>query len=258
MNTIHPTAIVSSKANLGNNIKVGAYTIIEDDVEISDECEIGPHVVIYDGARIGKRVKIKQGASISNKPQDLKFKDEESILIVDEDTDIREYATLHRGTKETGRTKVGKHCLLMAYTHIPHDAIVGDHTILANAVQIGGHTHIGDWVILGGLVGVHQFVQIGDHAMVASSVRISQDVPPYILVSSEPAKYSGLNVVGLKRRGFTTKDIETLKEAYKYLYDKSMNVSQARKIIESEFGDHKYVVNLLQFLEKSKRGIVGK
>lgn len=258
MNTIHPTAIVSTKANLGNNIKIGAYSIIEDDVEIDDDCRIGPHAVIYDGARIGKRVKIKQGASISNEPQDLKFEGEKTVLIIDDDSDIREFAVLHRGTKETGKTKVGKSCLLMAYTHIPHDAVVGDHTILANAVQIGGHTHIGEWVILGGLVGVHQFVQIGDHSMVASSVRISQDVPPYILVSSEPAKYSGLNVVGLRRRGFSSEDILTLKEAYKYLYDKSLNVSQARKKIESTFGNNEYVINLLGFLEKSKRGIVGK
>jgi UDP-N-acetylglucosamine acyltransferase len=258
MNTIHPTALVSSKANLGSNIKIGAYSIVDDDVEINDDCEVGPHVVIYNGARIGKRVKIRQGASISNQPQDLKFEGEKSVLVIDDDTDIREFATLHRGTKETGRTKVGKSCLLMAYTHIPHDAVIGDHTILANAVQIGGHTHIGDWVILGGLVGVHQFVQIGDHSMVASSVRISQDVPPFILVSSEPAKYSGLNVVGLRRRGFSSEDIETLKEVYKYLYDKSLNVSQAKKKIESKFGEHKDVINLLNFLEKSKRGIVGK
>ena len=258
MNTIHPTALVSTKANLGSNIKIGAYSIVEDDVEINDDCEVGSHVVIYNGARIGKRVKIRQGASISNQPQDLKFEGEKSVLIIDDDTDIREFATLHRGTKQTGRTKVGKSCLLMAYTHIPHDAVMGDHTILANAVQIGGHTHIGDWVILGGLVGVHQFVQIGDHSMVASSVRISQDVPPFILVSSEPAKYSGLNVVGLKRRGFSSEDIEILKEAYKYLYDKSLNVSQAKKKIENKFGEHKHVINLLKFLEKSKRGIVGK
>jgi len=258
MNTIHPTAIVSTKANLGINIKIGAYSIVEDDVEIGDDCEIGPHVVVYDGARIGKRVKIKQGASISNVPQDLKFAGEESVLIIGDDCDIREFATLHRGTKETGITKVGKNCLLMAYTHVPHDAVVGDHVILANVANLGGHVHVGDWVIIGGLVGVHQFVQIGDHSMIASSVRISQDVPPFILVSSEPARYSGLNVVGLRRRGFTTDDILTIKEAYKYLYDKSLNVSQARKKIEAQFGNHKHVINLLHFLENSKRGIVGK
>lgn len=258
MNTIHPTAIVSAKANLGNNIKVAPYAVIEDDVEIDDDCEIGPHVVLYDGARVGKKVKIRQGASISNVPQDLKFGGEKSVLIIEDETDIRECVTLHRGTKETGVTRIGKKCLLMAYTHIPHDAVVGDNTILANAVQVGGHSHIGEWVILGGLVGVHQFVQIGDHAMVASSTRISQDVPPFILVSSEPAKYSGLNVVGLRRRGFSSEDIQTLKEAYNYLYNKSLNVSQARKKIEAQFGDHKHVANLLSFLEKSKRGIVGK
>lgn len=258
MNTIHPTAIISAKANLGNNIKIGAYSIVEDDVEIDDDCEIGPHVVVYDGARIGKRVKIKQGAAISNTPQDLKFNGEKSVLVIGDDCDIREFVTLHRGTKETGITKIGNSCLLMAYTHVPHDAILGEHVILANVANIGGHVHVGDWVIIGGLVGVHQFCQIGAHSMIAFNARISQDVPPYILVSAEPVKYSGLNVIGLRRRGFSADDIQTIKEAYNYLYDKSLNVSQAKKKIEAQFSNNIHIVNLLRFLEKSKRGIIGK
>jgi UDP-N-acetylglucosamine acyltransferase len=165
---------------------------------------------------------------------------------------------LHRGTKETGKSQIGKNCLLMAYSHIPHDCVVGDNCIIANAVQIGGHSHIEDWVIIGGLAGLHQFSRVGEHSMIAGAAKITQDVPPYILAVNDPAEFGGLNVVGLRRRGFKAADIQTLKEAYKYLYDKSLNVSQAVEIIESKFGDNIYVKKLLNFLSGTKRGIVGK
>ncbi|HEY7751185.1 MAG TPA: acyl-ACP--UDP-N-acetylglucosamine O-acyltransferase [Ignavibacteriaceae bacterium] len=258
MSNIHPTAIVSSKAKIGSNIIVGPYAIIEDDVEIGDDCSIGPHAVLYSGARLGNRVKISQSASVANLPQDLKFKNEPTLFIIGDDTVVREFATLHRGTTETGKSQVGKNCLLMAYSHIPHDCSVGDNCIIANAVQIGGHVHIEDYVIIGGLTAVHQFCYIGQHAMVGGGLRIPQDVPPYILTADDPAKYAGINVVGLKRRGFSNEDIETLKEAYRYLYSKSLNISQARKKIESKLGSNKLVQNILKFLEKSTRGIIGK
>lgn len=258
MNTIHPTSIVNPKAELGNNIIISPYAVIEADVEVGDDCEIGPHAVLYDGARVGNKVKIKQAASVANFPQDLKFGREKTLFIIGDNTEVREFATLHRGTKETGKSQVGKNCLLMAYSHIPHDCTVGDNCIIANAVQMGGHVHIGDWVIIGGGTVVHQFVIIGEHAMIGGGTRISQDVPPYILAADEPVKFAGLNVIGLKRRGFSAEDIGTLKEAYNYLYDKSLNVSQAKRKIEAKFSNHKYVRNLLSFLEKSKRGIVGK
>ena len=256
--SVHPTAIISDKASLGSNIKIGPYALVEDDVEIGDDCEIGPHAVIYDGARIGNRVKIKQGASVSNVPQDLKFADEKSIFIIGEDTVVREFAALHRGTKETGLSSVGKNCLLMAYSHIPHDCTVGDNCIIANSVQIGGHSRIEDYVIIGGNTGVHQFTAIGEHVMVAATIMVSQDVPPFILAGRSPARYLGLNVVGLRRRGFTTEDIETIKNAYSLLYDKGMNVSQAVKVIENELGSNVYVKKILEFIGKSRRGIVGK
>jgi UDP-N-acetylglucosamine acyltransferase len=256
--SVHPTAIVSNKANLGSNIKIGPYALIEADVEIGDDCEIGPHAVIYDGARIGNRVKIKQGASVSNVPQDLKFANEKSIFIIGEDTVVREFAALHRGTIETGLSSVGKNCLLMAYSHIPHDCTVGDNCIIANSVQIGGHSRIEDHVIIGGNTGVHQFTAIGEHVMVAATIMVSQDVPPFILAGRSPARYLGLNVVGLRRRGFKTEDIETIKNAYSLLYDKGMNVSQAVKVIENELGSNIYVRKILEFIGKSRRGIVGK
>lgn len=258
MSNIHPTAIVSNKAKIGSNIKIGPYALVEVDVEIGNDCEIGPHAVIYDGARVGNRVKIKQGASVSNVPQDLKFANEKSLFIIGDDTVVREFATLHRGTKETGVSSVGKNCLLMAYSHVPHDCIIGDNCIIANSVQIGGHSRIEDYVIIGGNTGVHQFTAIGEHAMVAATIMVSQDVPPFILAGRSPAHYLGLNVVGLRRRGFNTEDIESLKHAYSLLYNQGMNVSQAVKVIENELGSNIYVKKILEFIGKSKRGIVGK
>ena len=258
MKNIHPTALVNPATKIGENIIVGPYALIESDVEIGDDCIIGPHAVIYNGARIGNRVKIFQGASVANFPQDLKFGGESTNFFIGDDTVIREFATLHRGTKETGRSSVGKNCLIMAYGHVAHDCSVGDNCIIANAVQIGGHAHIGDWVIIGGSTPIHQFSLIGEHAMIAGGIRITQDVPPYILSAHTPASFAGLNVIGLRRRGFRTEDIQILKEAYGYLYSKSLNVSQAVEVIKSKFGDNIYVQKLIDFLGKSKRGIVGK
>ena len=258
MKNIHPTALVNPEAKLGENIIVGPFAMIESDVEIGDDCIIGPHAVIYNGARLGNRVKIFQGASIANLPQDLKFGGEKTLLIIGDDTVIREFATLHRGTLETGKSQVGKNCLLMAYSHIPHDCSVGDNCIIANSVQIGGHSHIEDWVIIGGLAGLHQFSGVGEHSMIAGATKITQDVPPYILAAHNPAEFNGLNVIGLRRRGFKAEDIQILKEAYKYLYDNSLNVSQALEVIESKLGNNIYVRKVLNFLSGSKRGIVGK
>ena len=258
MKNIHPTAIVNPGAKLGENLIVGPYAVVEGDVEIGNDCFVGAHAVIYSGARIGNRIKIFQGCSVANLPQDLKFGGEKTLFIIGDDTVIREFATLHRGTLETGKSQVGKNCLLMAYSHIPHDCVVGDNCIIANAVQIGGHSHIEDYVIIGGLAGLHQFSRVGEHSMIGGAAKITQDVPPYILASHNPAIFIGLNVVGLRRRGFKTEDIQILKEAYKYLYDKSLNVSQAVKVIESKLGSNEYVQKILNFLSGTKRGIVGK
>ncbi|MDX1699302.1 MAG: acyl-ACP--UDP-N-acetylglucosamine O-acyltransferase [Melioribacteraceae bacterium] len=252
---IDSTALVSPKAQLGNNISIGPYTIIEDDVVIGDDCIIGPHVTIYNGARLGKKVKIFQGASVSNRPQDLKFADEETLMEIGDGSTIREFATLHRGTIESGTSKVGKNCLLMAYTHIAHDCIVGDNVILANLVQLGGHVEIDDWVIIGGASVVHQFEKIGKHAMVGGGFRVTSDVPPYILAAGEPLKFTGLNSVGLRRRGFSNDDIQRLKDIYNIIYGKKYNLSQAKDQIKLQFENDKYAAEVLQFLENSKRGI---
>lgn len=258
MNSIHPTAIVSSKAKIGENNKIGPFVIIEDDVEIGNDCEIGPHAVIYNGARIGNKVRIKQSASIAHVPQDLKFGNEESVFVIGDNTVIHEFVTLHRGTKETRMSRIGKNCLLMAYAHVAHDCEIGDNVILANGVQIAGHVLIEDYAIIGGMTPVHQFCKVGCHAMVGGGLRAVQDVPPYILCGDLPLRFAGLNVIGLRRRGFAKEDIEALKKAYNYIYDKSLNVSQALKKIEEELIDNKHVQHVVEFIRSSKRGIIGK
>ena len=258
MVTIHPTAIVSNKAKLGDNVKVFPFAIIEDNVEIGNDCTIGPYAVIYDGARIGNNVIIHQSASIAHTPQDLSFAGEESFFYVGDNTRIHEFVTLHRGTKSTGFSRVGKNCLLMAYAHVAHDTTVGDNCILANGVQVAGHCTLEDYVIIGGLTPVHQFCKVGQHSMTGGGFRIVQDVPPFILAGSEPLKYSGLNIIGLRRRGFKTEDIDALKKTYLILYDKAFNVSQAREKISNDLGENEYVKKVLEFLKDSKRGIIGK
>lgn len=258
MVTIHPTAIVSSKAKLGSNVNILPYTIIEDDVEIGNDCTIGPAAVIYNGARVGNNVIINQGASIAHTPQDLSFAGEESFFYIGDNTRIHEFVTLHRGTKSTGFSRVGKNCLLMAYTHVAHDTTVGDNCILANGVQVAGHCVLEDYVIIGGLTPVHQFCKVGQHSMTGGGFRIVQDLPPYILAGNEPLKYSGLNIIGLRRRGFQVDDINALKKTYLILYDKAYNVSQAREKISAELGENKYVQNVIEFLKSTKRGIIGK
>ncbi len=258
MNNIHSTAIVSSKANLGDNITVMPFAIIEDDVVIGSDCRVGPHAVIYNGARIGNRVKIHQAASIAHIPQDLKFNNEFSEFFIGDDTVVHEFVTLHRGTVETRISRVGKNCLLMAYAHVAHDTIIGDNCILANGVQVAGHVLIEDNVIIGGMTPVHQFCKVGQHSMIGGGFRITQDVPPYILCAGEPLKFSGLNVIGLRRRGFKNEDIAILKKAYSYIYSPSLNVSQAKEQIIKEIGDNIYVKNVLDFLNRSTRGLVGK
>lgn len=258
MRNIHPTAIVSSKAKLGENITIHPYTIIHDNVEVGEDCEIGPHAVLYNGARLGNRVKIYQAASIAHVPQDISFQNEDSLFIIDDDTTIHEFVTCHRGTKSTGFSKIGKNCLIMAYTHVAHDCIVGNKCILANGVQLGGHVVIEDYAIIGGVTTVHQFCKVGQHSMTGGSFKISQDLPPFILAAHTPLKFCGLNIVGLRRRGFAAKDIETLKKAYNYIYDNSLNVSQAVKKIDAELGENYYVRQILEFIKNSKRGLVGK
>jgi UDP-N-acetylglucosamine acyltransferase len=247
---------ISSKAKIGNNFTVKSFTIIEDDVVIGDNVEIGSNVLIANGARIADNVKIHHGAVVATLPQDLKFGGEISTFEIGEGTVIREYVTLNRGTNYSKKSVIGKNCFIMAYAHVAHDCYIGDNVILANAVQMGGHVEIGDWVIVGGSVAIHQFSKIGAHAMIGGGFRIVKDIPPYILAGGYPLQYEGINKVGLKRRGFTDEQINNIKEAYDTVYKSGLNVTHAvNKIKEkSVITDGEKII--IEFIEKSKRGII--
>ena len=254
---VHPTAIVDPTAHLDNGVEIGPFCVIDGNVEIAAGVIIDTHVRIMSGARIGENVRIHHGAVISNVPQDLKFKNEDSIAIIGANTIIREFCTIHRGTSATGKTVVGENCFLMAYVHVAHDCVVGDNVILANAVNLGGHVHIEDFAIIGGMVPVHQFVRIGCHTMIGGGYRVAKDVPPYILAAGEPLEYSGLNSVGLRRRGFSASTIRALKEVYKLIYKSNLNVSQGLEKIRESGNIVPEVAKVIEFIEKSDRGIIG-
>jgi len=253
---IHPTAIVDSKARLAKDVTVGPFSIIEADVEIESGTKIGSHVLIAEGARIGKNCHIHHGAVLSTLPQDIKFGGEKTTLEIGENTIIREYCTLNRGTTHRGKTTVGKNCFLMAYVHIAHDNIIEDNVIIANSVQLGGHVCVEEWAMIGGLTAVHQFSLIGKHSMIGGGLRVVRDVPPYILTAGEPLRFGGLNIVGLKRRGFSAEAIRGLKQCYRYIYRSNLNLSQAVKKIESEMEITPEVRIVLDFVRRSERGII--
>lgn len=247
---------VSNKAKIGTNVTIGDFTVIKDDVVIGNNVKIGSNVLIDDGARISDNVTLHHGAVVSSIPQDLKFGGEVTTLELGENTVVREYATLNRGTKANGRTIIGKNCLLMAYSHVAHDCTIGDNVIIANSGNLGGHVEIGDWAIVGGLVAVHQFVKIGAHTLLAGFTKAVKDVPPYIIAGSNPMKYEGLNVIGLKRRGFKEAQIESIKEFYKLLYKSGLNISDAVKQISEIINKTKETDVILDFISRSTRGIL--
>ncbi len=257
--SIHKTAIVDPLARIGKDITVGPYSIIEADTEIGDGCQIGSHTVISSGTRLGRRCKLFKGTVVGTIPQDLKFCDEKSEIIVGDDTIIREFCTLNRGTADGGLvTRVGSGCLIMAYTHVAHDCMLGNNIILANGVNMAGHVTIEDYVGLSALVLIHQFVRIGQHSYIGGGSRVSQDVPPYVLMNGEPVKYFGLNSIGLKRRGFTDNRISAIKRAYQLIYRSKLNLTQAVDAIKSELEPTTEIETILDFIEKSKRGIAGR
>jgi UDP-N-acetylglucosamine acyltransferase len=253
---IHPTSIVDPKAELGKEICVGPHTIINEGVRIGDNVQIGANVLIDTGAIIGKNCKIHHGAVLGTPPQDLKFGGEKTFLEIGENTVIREYATINRGTRHRGKVTIGSNCFIMMYAHIAHDCIIGNNVILANSVNIAGHVEVEDYAIIGGVVPVHQFTRIGAHSIIGGGFRVPKDVPPYILAGGYPLRYMGLNIIGLKRRNFPTNTILTLKKACRILFQSQYNTTQAVEKIKSEIEPLPEIKHLLEFIEKSERGII--
>ena len=247
---IHPDA------KIGHNVTIGPFVTIDRNVEIGDGCQIGSNVTILEGARIGKNVKIFPGAVISAIPQDLKFHGEDTTAEIGDNTVIRECVTVNRGTDAKGKTVVGNNCLIMAYCHVAHDCVVHDHVILSNAVQLAGEVEVDDYAIVGGGTLVHQFCHLGAHIMIQGGALINKDVPPFVKGAREPLCYTGVNSIGLRRRGFSNEKIREIQEIYRRLYMSGMNVSDAVRAIRQSMSPTPELNEVLNFVESSQRGII--
>tara|TARA_B110000116_G_scaffold138040_1_gene119771 strand:- start:589 stop:1374 length:786 start_codon:yes stop_codon:yes gene_type:complete len=243
-------------AKLAKNVVVESFVSIEKNVEIGSGTWIGSNVTIMEGARIGKNCEIFPGAVISAIPQDLKFKGEDSLAIIGDNTIIRECATINRATNATGKTIVGKDCLIMAYAHIAHDCIIGNNSIIVNNVALGGHVEVGEYAIIGGLSAIHQFVKIGKHTMISGGSLVRKDVPPYVKAGREPLSFIGINSIGLRRKFFTEEKIEEIQNIYRFLYQKNFNNTQAINQIEIEFKASEIRDEIISFVRNSGRGIM--
>ena len=255
---ISPLAYVDPDAKLGANCEVGPFAFIDKNVVIGDNCVIMPHACIIGGTRMGNNNKIYHGAIIGGDPQDLKFVGEETTVEIGDNNMIRENATIHRGTASKGKTVVGSNNLLMENVHIAHDCEVGSGCIIGNSTKLAGEVVVDDCAIISACVLVHQFGHIGGHVMIQGGSRINKDIPPYIIVAREPAKYSGLNIVGLRRRGFSNETIKGIHEAYRHIYESGTIVSTAIARIKESGNLIPEVENIINFVEKkAERGIIG-
>lgn len=254
---IDPRAVIDPAAELDQGVSVGPFSVIGPGVQVGGGSEIGPHVVIRGPTTIGRDNRIFQFASIGEDPQDKKYAGEETRLEIGDGNSIREFCTVHRGTtQDASLTRIGNQNLLMAYTHVAHDCVLGDHVIMANAASLGGHVHIGDWAILGGFTIVHQFCRIGSHCFTGMGSSVSRDVPPYVMIGGQPTKPRGINSEGLRRRGFEREQISIIKQAYKTLYGSGRSLAEARAQIAGMAAEHDELRLMDAFLEASERSIL--
>ena len=254
---IHPTAVVSADAQIGNNVRIGPYCVVGEQVELGDDCVLHSHVVIEGHSKIGSGNEFFPFAAIGGKTQDLKYVGEPTWLEIGDHNVFRENTTVHRGTHEALPTRIGSHNLLLCYSHVAHDCQLGDHIILSNSVGLAGHITVEDYAIVSGFAAVHQFCRIGMHSIIGGLSKVVQDVPPYMIVDGNPASTRGLNAIGLQRRGFSEVDMRSLKNAYKKVFlKKDTNLGQALSSLKATHtGDNANVTHLIEFIEKSERGI---
>ncbi len=251
-----PLYFLHPDAKIGKNVEIGPFTTIYGDVVIGDNTWIANNVTIMDGARIGNNCRIFPGAVISGIPQDLKFQGEITTAEIGDDTTIREYVTVNRGTKSKGKTVVGSNCLIQSYVHVAHDCKVGNHCILSGYVGLAGEVIVEDWAILGGGSLVHQFVRIGSHVMIQGGCKVIKDVPPFIMAGRDPVSYAGLNLVGLRRRNFSSDKIQEIQEIYRTIYQKGLNNSDALRSIEASIPNNEERNHIIDFIRSSERGII--
>ena len=254
--SIHPTAIVHPGARVAEGVEIGPYSVVGEHVAIGKDTKIASHVLIEGWTTIGERNHILPFSSVGTPPQDIGYKNEETYLIIGNDNVIRECATIHRATtKEDRKTEIGNKNFLMAYSHVAHDCKLGSNIIMANSVALGGHIVIEDHAILGGIVAVHQFVRIGAYAIIGGQSAVSQDIPPYVSAAGNRAQLYGLNLVGLKRKGFNDESINTLKKAYKMIFRSGLTLEEALKKAATEFSLSREVNHFVEFIRSSKRGV---
>ncbi len=258
MNRIHPSATISPNAVLGDNVEVGPYAYIDDNVTIGNDCKIHPHAIIYSYVRMGDGCEVFPGAVVGAIPQDLKYDGEVSYVEIGNNVTIRECATINRGTKASGKgiTYIGNDTLIMSYVHVAHDCHVGNHCILTSFVGIAGETDVDDWAIIGGGTVAHQFSHIGAHAMVGGGYRINKDIPPYTLCGREPICYIGVNIVGLRRRGYDSDVIRNIKDIYDTIYYQGNNITDGCARVEAGFPPSEEKDIILDFIRNSRRGVV--
>lgn len=253
---IHPTAIVSSDAEVAPDAEVGAYAIIGDNCTVASGCVISPRATLERNVLLGQNVKVGIGTILGGPPQDLKYAGEETTVEIGDGTVIREYTTINRGTAQSFKTTVGRNCLLMSYVHLAHDCHIGNNVILSNVVQLAGHVTVEDRAIISGLSAAHQFVRIGRQSFIGGCSRVSKDIPPFLKAVGNPVKLYGLNTVGLQRSGMDDDTIRELKRAYRLLFRSEMNVTQAIERAQTELEPLPEVKELLRFVEASERGVV--
>ncbi|MDR2836516.1 MAG: acyl-ACP--UDP-N-acetylglucosamine O-acyltransferase [Bacteroidales bacterium] len=251
-----PLAYIHPNAKIAENVVIGHFSVIEDNVTIGEGTWIGPNVTIMEGTVIGKNCKIFPGAVIAGIPQDLKFQGEKTIVKIGDNTTIREFVTINKGTIAKGKTVIGSNCLLMAYVHIAHDCVVGDNVILVNGVTLAGEVTIEDWAIISANTLIHQFCRIGAHTMFAGNSLVDKDVPPFIKVARYPISYAGINSVGLRRRGFSNEIIDNINDTYRIIFNSGMNKTDAITLLETQIYSTKEKTEIIQFVKNSKRGIL--
>lgn len=249
-------AYVNPNAKIGKDVVIEPFAYIDDNVEIGDGCKIMTHAVILSGAKLGRGCTVFPGAVVGGIPQDLKFRGEETTAEIGDHTTIRECATVNRGTASKGKTVVGNNCLIMAYSHVAHDCLLGNNVILGNACQIAGEVQIADWAILSGGCLIHQFCRVGEHVIVQGGSRSPKDIPPYVTAGREPISFAGINLIGLRRRNFSPAQIQIIQECYRIIYQSGLNFSQAVERIQDNIEPTLERDTVLNFLKTSQRGIV--
>lgn len=252
---VHATAIIDATAQIGRDVEIGPWAIVGPNCQVADGARIGARATLERNVRLGERVSVGIGAILGGDPQDLKFRGEETWVEIGDDTTIREYATINRGTAHSVTTRVGRHCFLMSYVHLAHDCQLGDHIIISNGTQLAGHVQVEDRAIISGLCAVHQFVRVGRHAFIGGCSRVTQDVPPYVRAVGNPIKLFGLNSVGLQRSEFEESVVRELKKAYRFCFRSDLNLSQGVEKARAELKLIPDVQHFLEFIEASQRGV---